>query len=145
MTQKKKMLAAIAVILVLVSVYLVGTGFQKRTDVFLEEYSVSEDGTEMTFTTGIPSSMGYIRGFKDNGGGLKPHYLTFYSTFGGLNNSFGAKQDFKLELDPDDTEIYFARPDQGYELVLVKDVETGRYRDREKQSRKQHREQRHCR
>lgn len=128
MTLKKKIIAAIAVLLVLASFYLAGTGFQKRTDVFLEEYSVSEDGAEMTFTTGIASSMGYIRGFKDNGGGVKPHYLTFYSTFGGLNSSFGAKQDFKLELDPEDTEIYFARPDQGYELVLVKDEETGEWR-----------------
>ena len=128
MTLKKKIIAAIAVLLVLASFYLAGTGFQKRTDVFLAEYSVSEDGAEMTFTTGIASSMGYIRGFKDNGGGVKPHYLTFYSTFGGLNSSFGAKQDFKLELDPEDTEIYFARPDQGYELVLVKDGETGEWR-----------------
>lgn len=128
MTLKKKIIAGIAVILVLVSVYLVGTGFQKRTDVFLAEYSVSENGTEMTFTAGIPSSMGYIRGFKDNGGGLKPHYLMFYSTFGGLNSLFGAKQEFKLELDPDDTEIYFARPEIGYELVLVKDEETGEWR-----------------
>ena len=128
LTLKKKIIAAIAVLLVLASFYLAGTGFQKRTDVFLAEYSVSEDGAEMTFTTGIASSMGYIRGFKDNGGGVKPHYLTFYSTFGGLNSSFGAKQDFKLELDPEDTEIYFARPDQGYELVLVKDGETGEWR-----------------
>ena len=128
MTLKKKIIAAIAVLLVLASFYLAGTGFQKRTGVFLEEYSVSEDGAEMTFTAGIASSRGYIRGFKDNGGGLKPHYLTFYSTFGGLNSSFGAKQDFKLELDPEDTEIYFARPDQGYELVLVKDGETGEWR-----------------
>lgn len=127
MTLKKKIIAVIAVILVFASIYVVGTGFQKRTDVFLAEYSVSEDGTEMTFTAGIASSMGYIRGFKDNGGGLKPHYLTFYSTFGGINSSFGAKQDFKLELDPDDTEIYFSRPEKGYELVLVKDEKTGQW------------------
>ncbi|MGN0267639.1 MAG: immunoglobulin-like domain-containing protein [Lachnospiraceae bacterium] len=128
LTLKKKIIAAIAVLLVLASFYLAGTGFRKRTDVFLADFSISEDGTEMTFTAGIASSMGYIRGFKDNGGGLKPHYLTFYSTFGGSNSSFGAKQDFKLELDPEDTEIYFARPDQGYELVLVKDAETGEWR-----------------
>ena len=127
LTLKKKIIAAIAVLLVLASFYLAGTGFRKRTDVFLADFSISEDGTEITFTAGIASSMGYIRGFKDNGGGLKPHYLTFYSTFGGLNSSFGAKQDFKLELDPEDTEIYFARPDQGYELVLVKDAETGEW------------------
>lgn len=99
----------------------------KKTDVALGEYSVSEDGTKLTFHTGVMSSMGYIRGFKDNGGGVKPHYLTFYSTFGGLNSSFGAKSEFELELDENDTEIYFGRSDGGYELVLQKDIDTGEW------------------
>lgn len=42
---------------------------------------------------------------KDNGGGVKPHYLTFYSTFGGINSSFGAVNSLVLELGKDDTEI----------------------------------------
>jgi len=71
--------------------------------------------------------MGYIRGYKNDGGGVKPHYLTFYSTFGGLNSSFGAKNKFELELGEDDTEIYFNRPDGGYELVLQKNTETGEW------------------
>ena len=69
--------------------------------------------------------MGYIRGFEDQGGGEKPHYLTFYSTFGGLNSSFGAKHEFELELSEMDTEICFNRPDGGYALVLYKDPGTG--------------------
>lgn len=36
------------------------------------------------------------------------------------------KNTFILELSPDDTEIYFKRPG-GYELVLVKDEETGQW------------------
>ena len=32
-----------------------------------------------------------------------------------------------LELGKDDTEIYFNRPDGGYELVLVKNVDTGEW------------------
>jgi hypothetical protein len=71
--------------------------------------------------------MGYVRGFKDNGGGVKPHYLTFYSTFGGLNSSFGAVNSFVLELGKNDTEIYFNRPNGGYELVLVKNIDTGEW------------------
>ena len=71
--------------------------------------------------------MGYVRGFKDNGGGVKPHYLTFYSTFGGLNSSFGTVNSFVLELGKDDTEIYFKRPNGGYELVLVKNGDTGEW------------------
>ncbi|MGN0335789.1 MAG: immunoglobulin-like domain-containing protein [Lachnospiraceae bacterium] len=124
---KKKIIAVISVMVVLISIFLVGTGFQKRTDAVLVDYSVSEDGTEITLNVGIPTSMGYIRGFKDNGGGVKPHYLTFYSTFGGINSPIGAKNSFILELASDDTEIYFNRPDKGFELVLVKDEETGQW------------------
>ncbi len=67
--------------------------------------------------------MGYIRGFKDKSGGVKPHYLTFYSAFGGLNSSFGTVNTFVLELESDDAEIYFNRANGGYELVLQKPLE----------------------
>lgn len=122
----KKILVIVLLIIVLLSIiYFVGTGFLERMDVILHDYSVSEDGTELTFNAGIMSSMGFIRGYKDNGGGVKPHYLTFYSTFGGLNSSFGAKNEFVLPLDEEDTEIYFKRASGGYELVLKKNEETG--------------------
>lgn len=124
---KKKRIFLITIIAVLILSFLLGTGFMKRTDVALGEYSVSEDGTILTFHAGVMSSMGYIRGFRDNGGGVKPHYLTFYSTFGGLNSSFGAKSEFELELAETDTEIYFGRADDGYELVLQKDIDTGEW------------------
>ena len=71
--------------------------------------------------------MGFTRGFKDNGGGIKPHYLTFYSTFGGLNSKLGAKSEHILELDKDDIEIYFNRADGGYELIWQKDKVTGEW------------------
>lgn len=127
MKEKRIVIIAISVIVVLIASFLVGTGFSKRTDVVLLDYSVSEDGTKLTFKTTIPTSMGYIRGFEDDGGGVKPHYLTFYSTFGGLNSSFGAKHEFELDLGEDDTEIYFNRPDGGYQLVLQKNEETGEW------------------
>ena len=94
------------------------------TDVVLFDYSVSEDGSEISLEIQVASSMGYIRGFKDKGGGVKPHYLTFYSTFGGLNSSFGSINEIELELSRDNTEIYFNRPGGGYELVLMKDIDT---------------------
>ena len=86
----------------------------------------------MTFRVSSAESIGYIRGFKDKGGGVKHHYLTFYYTFGGINSSCGAKNTFTLELSPEDTEIYFNRPGGGYELVLVKDEETGEWHRAEK-------------
>ena len=121
---KKKIMAVIILIIFIVATFLIGTGFRKRTDVVLFDYSVSEDGTAINLGVQVASSMGYVRGFKDNGGGVKPHYLTFYSTFGGLNSSFGTVNSFTLEIDSDDTEIYFNRPNGGYELVLIKDEET---------------------
>lgn len=124
---KKKIVVAIIMIVVIISAFLIGTGFQKRTDVVLFDYSVSEDGTAINLGVQVSSSMGYVRGFKNKGGGVKPHYLTFYSTFGGLNSSFGAVDSFVLELEEDDTEIYFNRPDGGYELVLAKNKETGEW------------------
>ena len=122
---KKKMMIITSIVIVIFLLFLIGTGFQKRTDVVLGDYSVSEDGREMYLDVYVSSSMGYIRGFKDKGSGVKPHYLTFYSTFGGLNSSFGATDSFVLDLGATDTEIYFNRSNGGYELVLVKDEETG--------------------
>ena len=121
---KKKIYLTIAVIVVLMLLMFICTGFRKRTDVVLFDYSVSEDGSEISLEIQVASSMGYIRGFKDKGGGVKPHYLTFYSTFGGLNSSFGSINEIELELSRDNTEIYFNRPGGGYELVLMKDIAT---------------------
>lgn len=123
--KSKKLPVIIAAICVLMVSFVIGTGFTKRTDVILTDYSVSEDGTKIILKTSVASSMGYIRGFKNDGGGVKPHYLTFYTTFGGLNSTFGAKNEFVLEVDEDDSEIYFNRTDGGYELVLQKDAQTG--------------------
>lgn len=122
---KRILIILLAVVVVLSALYFLGTGFMERTDVYLGEYSVSEDGNVLTFNAGVMSSMGYIRAYKDECGGVKDHYLTFYSTFGGLNSSFGAKDEFVLELDKDDTEIYFKRAKGGYELVLQKNAGTG--------------------
>lgn len=121
---KKKIFLTIAVIVVLMLLMFICTGFRKRTDVVLFDYSVSEDGSAISLEIQVSSSMGYIRGFKDKGGGVKPHYLTFYSTFGGLNSSFGLINEIELELSRDNTEIYFNRPGGGYELVLKKDIAT---------------------
>jgi len=122
----KKIITIILLVAVtLTAIYLIGTGYITNGGVYLGEYTVSDDGTEMTFNAGVASSMGFIREYKDEGGGVKPHYLKFYSAFGGLNGSWGAKNEFVLLLDADDTEIYFYRGNGGYELVLQKNEESG--------------------
>ena len=82
--------------------------------------SIKKESESLDFT-GLKIPRDY---FKDKGGGVKPHYLTFYSTFGGLNSSFGSINEIELELSRDNTEIYFNRPGGGYELVLKKDIAT---------------------
>ena len=125
--KNKKTLIIISTIIALVLIAFVGTGFTKNPNVEIIEYSVKEDGSELNFTIGIPYSIGYTRGYKNKGGGIKPHYLNFNNTFGVINSSWGAKLEYVLELDEDDTEIYFNRKDGGYELVLQKNVETGEW------------------
>lgn len=123
MKAKRILLFAVIALILLVVFYVIGTGFTKNTGVVLIDHALSEDGSQMTLTVGIPTSIGYVRGFRDNGGGLKPHYLDFYNTFGGINSPLGAKSQFVLELSDDDTEIWFNRPGGGYALVLEKNAD----------------------
>ena len=118
---KKIVTITVILITILLLSYFIGSGFTENTNVVIHNYSISEDGKTLTFETMILSSIGYTRGFKDSGGGVKSHYLTFYNTFGGINSPLGSKCNFTLELDESDTEIYFNRADGGYELVLQKD------------------------
>lgn len=113
-------------VVILFLVYFIGTGLRKTTSVYIYKYSVSEDGSKLKFYVAPWTSIGCTRGFRDKGGGVKPHYLVFYSTFGGFNSSFGAKTEFELELDENDTEIYMYSVG-GYKLVLQKEEETGEW------------------
>ena len=124
---KKKVLIIIGILIALLVIFFIGTGLTKNPNVVIREYSVSEDGSKLNFTVGMPFSIGYTRGYKNKGGGVKSHYLNFYNTFGVINSSWGAKFDYVLELDEDDYEIYFNRTDGGYELVLQKNEETGEW------------------
>lgn len=124
---KKKILFILVIIFVLALFYLVGSGFSNKTSVILIDYSLSEDEKILTLYTSVESSVGYVRSYNDEGGGEKPHYLKFYSTFGGLNSSYGSKNEFVLELSPTDTEVYFYRGDGNYKMVLKKNEYTGEW------------------
>ena len=56
---------------------------------------------------------------------LKNISIHIYSAWGGFNSSIGAKSEYTLKIDPDDTEIYIYRGDGGYKLVLQKNAESG--------------------
>ena len=125
---KRKVSMIVPVVLCIIIFYLIASGLSIQTSVYItDDFVVSEDGSEIIFKVGIGSSMGYARGYKDEGGGVKPHYLKFYSAWGGFNSSIGAKNKYVLKLEPEDTEIYVYHGDGGYELALKKDVTSGEW------------------
>lgn len=108
------------------AVYLVGTGLMKRTDVFVGEYILSDDGEMMTVRAGVAGSMGYIRdvSVKQEGERL---CLIFYSAFGGLNGNWGAHDEFTFCVDSEALEIAVYRGTGTYEVILEKVPETGEW------------------
>ena len=123
----KKLIYALLILLGLAAAWMVVSGFFPVTSVYLADYSVSPDGSELTFTVGNAASMGFVRDFRDTGGGVKPHCLKFYGAWGGFNSSLGARNQFTLQLDPTDTEIRFDCGQNGAVLVLHKDAVTGEW------------------
>lgn len=120
----KKYMSILAVLIIIVAGTLfVSSGFNKRTDVYLTGFSVSEDGSTITIKTSLAGSMGYIRDVK-----IKKVddaiYCSFYSTFGGLNSNFGAKNSFEIELNDSSVKIYFDRGTESDILVLERDNAT---------------------
>ena len=68
---KKKVLIVIGIIITALLILFLGTGVTKNPKVTIINYSVNEDGSELNFTIGIPDSIGYTRGYKNKGGGVK--------------------------------------------------------------------------
>lgn len=99
-------------------------GFETRTDVHLQEFAVSEDGSAITVKTFVSGSMGYIRAMKTEQTGDELH-CSFYRTFGGLNSSIGAKNTFEIKVDGSVNKIYFDRGTEPDMLMLERDIETG--------------------
>lgn len=87
-----------------------------RTDVYLKDFELSQDGKTMTLKVGVSSSAGYIRKMKRTSGSIN-YYYTFYSTFG-INSKLGAKDKFTINIDNNVDEIYFYSGKKGYKKVL---------------------------
>lgn len=123
----KKRITVISVFIILVAVtWIIGSGFTKRADVYLVDYSVSEDRGEITLQVGVASSMGYVRDFLNDTNKTDTMEIQFYSAFGGLNGSIGAKNEFVILPNPECREIYFYH-NNGFDLVLQKNQDTGEW------------------
>ena len=118
---KKVIIISVLVIIAIIGTYLIGTGFLKESEAYISDYTVSADGSEITIDVGVASSIGYVRKVsvhQQDGGKL---YLDCYSTFGGLNGSWGAKSTYTISLDENTTTIALYRNTNCYEVVLEKD------------------------
>ena len=88
---KKKSVLIIGIIAAVISAYFVGSDSMKNSSVYIEDYAVSADGTEIIIYTGVASSAGYVRKASTHQQQGEKLYLDFYSAFGGVNGSIGAK------------------------------------------------------
>ena len=113
---KKKILiiSIVVVVVIIVCLFVISGG--SRTDVFLKDFELSQDGKTMTLKVGVSSSTGYVRKMRRTGGSMN-YYFTFYSTFG-INSRLGAKDTFTIDIDNNVDEIYFYTGDKGYKKVL---------------------------
>ena len=120
---KKKVIIWVIVIFAVYMGYFCGTGFMKNGSVYLNDFSISEDGTEITLELGVAASAGNIRKavvYQQHGGML---YFDCYCAFGGINGSISAKNTFTLPLDEDTTIIGVYRNTNCYEELLYKDAD----------------------
>ena len=71
---KRKVGIIILVVLCIIIFWLIASGFSIQTSAYItDDFVVTEDGSEIAFKVGVGSSMGYVRDYKDEGGGVKPH------------------------------------------------------------------------
>ncbi len=117
-----RILLPVLVLLFFAAAYLLGSGFLTRTDVFVQDASLTEDGGTLTLQVGVLSSVGYTRAVQTRQEG-EVLYCTFSSAFGGINGSWGARNTFALSLPEDCTQIAFARSGGDWQTVLQKDGE----------------------
>lgn len=123
---KKKWIPVLLAFLIGVSagVLFVLPGFHKRTDIDLQKFSVSDDGSIVTVQTFPEGSMGFIRAMEAKQFGDEIH-CSFYCAFGGLNSSIGSEYRFDIQLDDSAERIYFDRGTSPDVLVLERDPDTG--------------------
>ena len=123
---KKKLSIIIVVLLFLGCAYYFGVGFLPATNVVVTDFEVSEQQDSMTIQTSIATSAGYTRSVKNVSDDPEKMMLKFYSAFGGVNGSIGAKSEFDLPLSPECKEIYVLLYDD-YKLLIAKNPATGEW------------------
>ena len=121
MNRYKKYVAIIGILIItLMGLYVIGSGFRKMSQVYISDYEVSKDGTQMTIRVGVPTSIGYTRKISTT---QKPDgtlCLDVYAAFGGINGSIGAKSEFIVPLKDETSVIAIYRSKDYYDPVIRK-------------------------
>lgn len=125
----KKRTLVLAILMIAAGILFVLPGFEKRTDVYLLDFSISEDGSVMTLKTMPAGSMGFIRSMETETAGNEIH-CSFYRTFGGLNSGIGAKSCFQMKIDDSIEKIYFDRGAESDHIVLERDAAASEWNQR---------------
>nr|WP_294682544.1 hypothetical protein [uncultured Anaerotignum sp.] len=120
---KKNAGIVIGLLVAVCCVYVFGSGFLKNPNVYIEKYTLQADGTEMTIHTGVAASAGYIRRAAVAQQEGRKLFLDFYSAFGGVNGSIGAKNVYTIPIKEDTDFIGIYRNSNCYEQVLAKNAD----------------------
>ena len=67
--KKRILISSIVLVIGAIILLFIAKGFIKRTDVYLADYNVSEDGAVIIMNIGITSPLGYSRDCKIKNGG----------------------------------------------------------------------------
>ena len=117
---KRGIKITVIAILVLVIIYMIMAGCSKVSDAFIGEYTVTEDGKEMTVRIGVAGSFGGVSSMKAKKEADGIMYLDCYSAYNGFNGKLGEEGCYTFPLDEDITTIVLYRSGNKYEIILEK-------------------------
>ena len=102
----KRCLMILAIVLAVVFLWVFFAQTAAVMDnVYIESFTLSEDGQTMTIRVAVGVSVGYTRSVtvKDEGSALR---LVFHPAYGFINGKIGAKNTFDIPLKPYQHKIY---------------------------------------
>lgn len=123
---KKIFLCMLGVLVVLIGIWTIGTGFRKQTSAFVDDYSLNDDNSVMTIHAEVGGSMGFIRKVVINQNEEGEIKLDFISAFGGLNGSIAAQNTYEIPLNENTMSISIYQGDH-YRLILKKNTDSGKW------------------
>ncbi len=117
--KQKKSKWLVPVVLSGLTVLLYAMTGRRRRDVYLHDFSVSEDGATLVLDVAMRNGNGKVRAVTAKGDGSSV-YVSFYSAYG-LSGSVGAEHIFPIRLPERTDKLYFAGGSDAWVLTLEKE------------------------